>query len=58
MNVGKTNNAITTVEVNSIGDVIFEQLKKLCRTMIQPFVTTAKSKQDAIEKLGGAVTTL
>ena len=44
-------NAITTVEVNSIGDVIFEQLKKLCTTMVQPFVTTAKSKQDAIEKL-------
>lgn len=46
-------NAVTLVEVNSIGDAIMEQLQVLAKspTNIQPFVTTSKSKQDIIEKL-------
>lgn len=46
-------NAVTLVEVNSIGDAIMEQLQVLASTPnnIQPFVTTSKSKQDVIEKL-------
>ena len=43
----------TLVEVNSIGDAIFEQLKDKVsnNSLIQPFVTTSKSKQDIIEQL-------
>jgi hypothetical protein len=46
-------NAVTLVEVNSIGDAIMEQIQTHCRTPtnVQPFVTTSKSKQDIIEKL-------
>ena len=43
-------NAVTTIEVNSIGDVIFEQLKSKVKS-IYPFVTTNKSKQEIIEGL-------
>jgi len=43
-------NAITLVEVNSIGDVIFDSLKRKVK-QIRPFVTTSKSKQDVIEAL-------
>lgn len=42
------------VEVNSIGDVIYEQLKK-SYNKIEPFTTTSKSKQDAVEALQVAV---
>lgn len=38
------------VEVNSIGDVVFEQLKSAYKD-IYPFVTTNKSKNDIIEAL-------
>ena len=38
------------VEINSIGDVIFEQLKGKYKN-IEPFLTTSKSKNDAIEAL-------
>lgn len=38
------------IEVNSIGDVIYEQLKKQYSD-VEPFLTTAKTKQDAIEDL-------
>lgn len=43
----------TYVEVNSIGDAIFEQIKNKVSdsNLIQPFVTTSKSKQDIIEGL-------
>lgn len=44
-------NATTLVEVNSIGDAIYNQLQKVCRNVVRPFVTTSKSKQDIIEKL-------
>lgn len=42
--------AQTFVEVNSIGDAIFEQLQSKVKT-VHPFVTTSKSKQDVIEEL-------
>lgn len=42
------------MEVNSIGDVIFEQLKKEYQSTY-PFVTSSKSKQDIIEGLQVAV---
>lgn len=38
------------VEINSIGDVIYEQLKKVYNK-IEPFTTTSKTKQDAVEAL-------
>jgi len=43
-------NATTMVEVNSIGDVIFEQIKREWQDTI-PFVTTSKSKQEIVEGL-------
>lgn len=45
--------ATTMVEVNSIGDAIYEQIRGLCHSpsSIHPFVTTSKSKQDIIERL-------
>lgn len=42
------------VEVNSIGDVIFEQLKDRYRD-VEPFQTTSKTKNDAIEALQVAI---
>lgn len=48
-------NANVFVEVNSIGDPIYEMLKtKVNPNNIQPFVTTSKSKQDIIEQLAVA----
>ena len=44
----------TYVEVNSIGDAIYEQIKDQYSN-IEPFTTTAKSKQDAIETLQVAI---
>jgi len=43
----------TLVEVNGVGDPIFEQVKNNVSNpqLIQPFVTTSKSKQDIIEQL-------
>lgn len=53
--VAKINefNCQTLIEVNSIGDAIFEQIKEKVnnRELIKPFVTTSKSKQDIIEQL-------
>lgn len=43
-------NAITLIEVNSVGDVVFEQLKSKYNN-IEPFITTNKSKQEVIEGL-------
>ena len=43
-------NATVAVEVNSIGDVIFEQLKKQYQNT-HPFVTSNKTKNDIIEGL-------
>lgn len=43
-------NATVAVEVNSIGDVIFEQIKKQYQNT-HPFVTSNKSKNDIIEGL-------
>jgi len=48
-NINKYN-AVTTIEVNSIGDVIYEQLKGKVKS-IYPFVTSNKSKQEIIEGL-------
>lgn len=49
-------NAVAFVEVNSVGDAIFEQIKLKCNTPanIHPFVTTSKSKNDIIEGLAVA----
>lgn len=42
----------TYVEVNSVGDAIYEQLGKVYNKQnLQPWVTSAKSKQDIIEQL-------
>ena len=46
----KKYNACVMVEVNSIGDVIFEQLKAQWADT-HPFVTSSKSKQEIIEGL-------
>ena len=43
-------NATTMVEVNSIGDVIFEQIKRQWSDT-HPFVTSSKSKNEIIEGL-------
>ena len=43
-------NATTMVEVNSIGDVIYEQIKKQWSDT-HPFVTSSKSKNEIIEGL-------
>lgn len=49
-------NAATLVEVNSIGDAIMEQIQSKCHSPldVNPFVTTNKSKNDAIESLAVA----
>lgn len=49
-------NAVTYVEVNSVGDAIFEQIRSKCNNPenVKPFVTTSKSKNDAIESLAVA----
>jgi hypothetical protein len=50
----RTNNVQTAlVEVNSIGDVIFEMLQKECSSYctIEPFVTTNQSKKEIVESL-------
>ena len=46
-------NCHTFVEVNGVGDPIFEQVKSKVNdsNLIQPFLTTSKSKQDIIEQL-------
>jgi len=44
-------NAHTIVELNSIGSVIFEALKKSCGGLVEGFTTTQSSKQDIIEAL-------
>ena len=46
----KAFKCMTYVEVNSIGDAIFEQLKAQYNK-VEPFTTTSKSKQDAVESL-------
>ncbi len=43
-------NATTMVEVNSIGDVIFEQIKQQWQDT-HPFITSSKSKNEIIEGL-------
>jgi len=43
-------NAYAYVEVNSIGDVVYEMIKKQYN-QIEPFVTSSKSKNDIIEGL-------
>jgi len=49
-------NAVTYVEVNSIGDAICEQIQGLANNSgdIHPFVTTSKSKNDIIEVMAVA----
>ena len=49
-------NAHVNVEVNSIGDALIDQIKAQCNNpySINPFVTTAKSKNDIIEQLAVA----
>lgn len=52
---GLRTNMVQTalVEVNSIGDVIFEMLQKECASYctIEPFVTTNQSKKEIVESL-------
>ena len=43
-------NATTLIEVNSVGDVVYEQIKAKYND-ISPFITTNKSKQEVIEGL-------
>jgi len=43
--------AITYVEVNNQGDVFYEMLQKKCRYLIEPYVTTSKTKPIMIEDL-------
>ena len=43
-------NATVTVEVNSIGDVIYEQIKNQWQDT-HPFITSSKSKNEIIEGL-------
>ena len=50
----KKFDAKTLVEVNSIGDVVFEQLKQQYSN-IETFTTTNKSKNDAVEALQVAI---
>lgn len=47
-------NAMCYVEVNSIGDVLYEQIRARYNR-VEPFYTTSKSKQDIIEGLQVAV---
>lgn len=46
----KQHKAIGLIEVNSVGDVIYEQLKSKYKD-IHPFTTTSKTKQELIEGL-------
>ena len=39
------------IEVNGLGDPIFEQVQKAYTGLCYPFVTTSKSKQDIIEQM-------
>lgn len=47
-------NCYTYIEANSIGDAIYEQLKLKVGNLLEPFITTSKSKQDIIEQLAVA----
>lgn len=46
-------NPSTLIEVNSVGDAVYEQLRDKLNSpdILEPFVTTSKSKQDIIEGL-------
>lgn len=45
-------NPDTLIEVNSVGDAVYEMLRnEIPSVYIEPFVTTSKSKQDIIENL-------
>ena len=50
----KQYNPHTLIEINSIGDVIYEQLLKVY-SKVKPFVTTSRSKQDIVEGLQVAI---
>lgn len=50
----KRYNPHVLIEVNSIGDVIYEQLLKVY-SKVKPFVTTSKSKQEIVEGLQVAI---
>ena len=41
----------TYVELNNIGSVVYEQLRKRVGSLVEPFTTTNKSKNDLIETL-------
>jgi hypothetical protein len=49
-------NAHTLVELNSIGSVVYEALKKAAPGLVEGFTTTQSSKQDLIEALKLAFT--
>ena len=48
-------NAVTLIEVNNQGDVFYEMLQQKCRNLINPFVTTTKTKPIIIEQLSVAI---
>lgn len=50
-NVINEYQAKTYVEVNNQGDVFFEMLQKKCKRLIEPFMTTTKTKPIMIEDL-------
>jgi len=52
-NIRRYDIATTLVEVNSIGDVIFELLEKELRgyCAVEPFTTTSQSKKEIVEQL-------
>lgn len=43
--------AKTYVELNNIGSVVYEELRKRVGSLVEPFTTTNKSKNDIIENL-------
>lgn len=43
--------ALTYVEVNNQGDVFYEMLKAKCKNLVEPYVTTTKTKPIMIEDL-------
>ena len=51
-NLIKQYQAVTNVEVNNQGDVVYEMLENLVgKNLVQPFYTSANSKQSVIESL-------
>ncbi len=50
LNILKRTNAVAVIEVNNVGDVLYEQMKKEYKNL-HPFITTNNTKQEIIEGL-------